>query len=97
MPTVPKTVTVPPDSELGLMLKAAQASGEPIVVDTGEGRYTLVVALAEPSRDVFAGYDPQAAIAGLRALDDALAGVDREELLTDLRAQRAQDSVGRPA
>lgn len=96
MQTFPKTVTVAPDSELGQTLKAAQASGGAVVVDTGEDRYTLVVAQAEPARDIFADYDPEAAIAGLRALDDALAGVDREELVRDLRAQRAQQSRGRP-
>lgn len=97
MPTVLKTVTVRPDSELGRTLKAAQTSGEPVVVDTGEQRFTLIVALAEPAQDAFADYDPQAAMAGIRALDDALAGVDREQLLDDLYAQRAQDSHGRPA
>lgn len=96
MQPVPGTVTVAPDSELGQTLKAARASGEPVVVDTGEDRYTLVVAQAEPARDIFADYDPEAAIAGLRALDDALAGVNREELLRDVRAQRAQHSSGRP-
>lgn len=95
MQTVPKTVTVAPDSELGLTLKAARASGVPVVVDTGEDRYTLVLDLSEPHRDVFDDYDPRAVIAGLRALDDALAGVDREELLRDLRAQRDQNSSGR--
>lgn len=97
MPTNQKTVKVLPDSELSLTLQAAQASGEPVVVDTGEGRYTLLVAQTEPVRDVFAYYDPQAAIAGLRALQDAFAGVDRDQLLRDLHAQRAQDSHGRPA
>lgn len=97
MTTRHMTVTVPPDSELGRTLRAAQASGEPVVVDTGEDRYTLLVALTEPIREVFASYDPQAAIAGLRALDEALAGVDRERLLRDLHEQRAQDSRGRPA
>lgn len=97
MQTVPKTVTVAPDSELGLTLKAAQANGAPVVVDTGEARYTLVLDLTEPPRDVFDAYDPQAAIAAFRALDDAFAGVDREELLRDLHAQRVQDSSGRPA
>jgi hypothetical protein len=96
MQTVPSTVTVAPDSELGQTLKAARASGNPVVVDTGEDRYTLVVIQTEPARDIFADYDPEAAIAGLRALDDALAGVDREVLLRDLRAQRAQHSSGRP-
>ncbi|MGH2618710.1 MAG: hypothetical protein ACRDJC_26070 [Thermomicrobiales bacterium] len=92
-----KTVTVLPDSELSLTLKAAQASGEPVIVDTGEDRYTLLVVLAEPTRDIFAHYDPQAAVAGLRALEEAFAGVDRERLLRDLRALRAQDNRGRPA
>jgi hypothetical protein len=92
-----QTIHVEPGSELGRTLKAARASGELVVVDTGESRYTIVVALAESNRDNFAGYDPAAAVAGLRALDDALAGVDREELLRDLHAQRAQDSRGRPA
>lgn len=95
MTTRHMTVTVPPDSELGRTLKAAQASGEPVVVDTGEDRYTLLVALTEPIRDVFTDYDPQAAIAGLRSLDEALTGVDREQLLRDLHEQRAQDSRGR--
>lgn len=97
MSTDLKTVTVRPESDLGRTLKAARASGEPVVVDTGEERFTLIVALAESVQDVFAHYDPQAAITGLRALDDALAGVDREQLLDDLHAQRGQDSQGRPA
>ena len=91
-----KTVRVLPDSELSLTLKAAQTSGEPVVVDTGESRYTLLVTLTEPVPDIFARYDAQAAIAGLRALDEAFAGIDRERLLRDLEAQRAQDSRGRP-
>jgi hypothetical protein len=96
IPTHQKTIAVPPDSELSMTLEAAQASGEPVVVDTGERTYTLFVALTEPIRDVFAHYDPQAAISGLRALDDALAEVDREQLLRDVYAQRAQESYGRP-
>ena len=97
MPTQPKTVKVLPDSELGLTLKAAQASGEPLIVDTGENSYTILVALTEPAPDIFANYDPEAAIAGLRAARDALAGVDVDQLLRDLRDQREQDSSGRPA
>jgi hypothetical protein len=92
-----KTITVSPDSELSLTLEAAQTTGEPVIVDTGERTYTLFVTLTEPTRDDFAHYDPQAAIAGLRALDEALAGVDREQFLRDVYAQRAQDSQGRPA
>ncbi len=90
-----KTIMVSAASELALTLKAAQASGSPVVIDTGEGRYTLIVALTEMPREIFARYDAQAAIAGLQALDEALAGVDREQLLRDLRTQRAQNSAGR--
>ena len=97
MPTHHKKVTVPSDSELGLTMKAAQASGEPVIMDIGEDRYTVLIALAEPTRDIFAYYDPQAAVAWLRALDEVFAGVDRERLLRDLHAQRAQDSTARPA
>lgn len=96
MQAIAKTVTMAPDSELGLALKAARANGVPVVVDTGENRYTLVVDVTEAPRDDFADYDPQAAIAAFQALDDALAGVDRAALLRDLRAQRVQDSSGRP-
>jgi hypothetical protein len=92
-----KTIKTLPDSELSRTLKAAQASGEPVIVDTGEDVYTLLVVQAVPAPDVFAHYDPEAAIAGLRALDDALAGVDRDQLLRDLNEQRVQDSFGRPA
>ena len=97
MQTHHKTVKILPDSELSLTLKAAQSSGEPVVVDTGDGVYTLLVLQTDPAADVFANYDPEAAIAGLRALDDALAGVDRDQLLRDLYEQRVQDSRGRPA
>ena len=97
MPDHQKTIKVLPDSELSLTLNAAQTTGAPVVVDTGEGLYTLFVVQTEPVDDVFAHYDPQAALAGLRALDEALAGVNRDQLLRDLRAQRAQDSLGRPA
>src|SRR4051794_18124687 len=97
MPTHQKTIKVLPDSELGRTLKAAQTTRASVVVDTGEELYTLFVIQAEPAGDIFAHYDPQAAIAGLRALNEALAGVDRDQLLRDVHAQRAQDSVGRPA
>jgi hypothetical protein len=56
-----------------------------------------LIAQTEPAGNVFAHYDPQAAIAGLRALDEAFAGVDRDQLLRDVHAQRAQVSQGRPA
>lgn len=67
-------------------------------MDTGNDVYTLLVSETDTvPRDVFAHYDPQAAIAGLEALQRALEGVDRRQLLADLQDQRAQDSSGRSA
>lgn len=97
MATTYNIIKAAPDSELGRTLKAARAHGEPVLVDTGEAIYTIVVASSATECDgVFAHSDPQTAIAGLRALQEAFDGVDREQLLRDLREQRAQDSVGRP-
>lgn len=97
MQTVSKTIITPPDSELGRTLKAARASGKPVRVDTGEEVYTLIVAQAEPTaEDVFAHDDPQRVLAALRESRGALAGVDTEQLLADLAAQRAQDDDGQP-
>lgn len=47
--------------------------------------------------DIWAGYDPDKVREGLRKAAGALAGVDREELLRDIYAEREQDSKGRPA
>jgi hypothetical protein len=52
---------------------------------------------AQPHRDIWAGYDPIKVLADLRASAGALVGVDRDELLADIRAQRGQASQGRPA
>jgi hypothetical protein len=46
---------------------------------------------------IWANYNPQQASAALQASVGALAHVDVDELLTDLREQRSQDSIGRPA
>lgn len=93
-----RTIKVPSDSELSRQLKAAEASGEPVRVDTGDDVYTLFVSQTNHApEDIFANYDPEAAIAGLKALERALAGVDTEKLLADLAEQREQDSSGRPA
>lgn len=93
-----KTVKVTPDSELSRQLRAAETSGEPVRVDTGEGVYTLLVKQIDRApEDIFANYDPQRALEALRAFRRALEGVDTEQLLADLAEQREQDSSGRPA
>jgi hypothetical protein len=48
-----------------------------------------------PHPEIWADYDPDGVLAGLRASAGALAGVDRDALLADLRSQRRQASQGR--
>lgn len=48
-------------------------------------------------QDIFRRYDPARARHALQESAGALAHVDRQQLLADLRAQREQASVGRPA
>lgn len=50
----------------------------------------------EPPGDIWGTYDPQKVKAGLRKSAGALKGVDREQLLADLREGREQDLNGRP-
>jgi hypothetical protein len=66
----------------------------PILVERDGELYRLEK--QEPP-DIWAGYDPAKAREGLKQAAGALAGIDREELLADIYAQREQDSVGRPA
>ncbi len=56
------------------------------------GRNTLDVA----AEDIWGAYDPAKVTQALAASGGALTGVDRDELLADIRAQRGQNSQGRP-
>ncbi len=48
-------------------------------------------------RDLFDDYDPDAARAALNRVFGIFKGIDTEALKADLRAQREQDTPGRPA
>jgi hypothetical protein len=83
-------VTLDPDSELARILEDAEG---PVVIESNGERFRI-----ERDMDaLFAGYDPVRVRAALRRSAGALAGVDVAKLKRDLRAQRAQDSQGRPA
>lgn len=84
----PLTIPLDPSSELARVLADADL---PVVLISHGVRYTV------EREDVFAGYDVQAALEGLRQSRGALNGVDTEALLADLADQRSQDSIGRPA
>jgi hypothetical protein len=93
------TVKVDSDSELSRKIRTADASGEALLVDTGDAVYALHIQKQErpAQQDIWANYDPERV---LKAFDEAtgiLEGVDIEQLKSDLREQREQDSQGRPA
>ena len=76
------TITLDPASELARALAEADT---PVVLDSNGVRYTV------EREDVFAGYDGETVLRGLRQSRGALSGVDTEALLADLAEQRRQD------
>lgn len=89
-----KRIKVSPDSELARLLQ--QATLAPVILDKDGELYRLNHMEKEP-QDIWAGYNPVKVREALKKSAGALAGVDRKQLLADIRAQRAQDSKGRPA
>ena len=84
------TIPIDPDSEIAQLLK--RAAEEPAILDVDGARFR--VESEEP--DPFANYDPERARAALERAAGSLKGVDVPKLLEELRAQRDQDSIGRP-
>src|SRR5262245_6868015 len=83
------------------VLRTQQAQ---VLVKEGEELVTVSPVEAKLKRhapagphDIWADYDPKRVRQGLKDSAGALAGVDRDELLRDIYAQREQDSRGRPA
>jgi hypothetical protein len=86
----PQTIQIDPTSELARALADAD---EPVVLDSNGVRYRVL----RVEDNIFEGYDPRRVRDALRRSAGALAGVDVTALKRALRAQRAQDSQGRPA
>lgn len=80
--------TAEPVANRPLAIGGAQQSPEPGATAAPAKSETL-------PEDPFVHYDPQAVVAGLRALQGAFVGIDRARLLHDLREQQEQGSVGR--
>lgn len=74
-----------------------------VVVERNGQLYRLAPQPKQPAQrpdepqDIWQGYDPERVKEALRLGAGVLAGIDRQELLEDVRAQRSQDSRGRPA
>lgn len=87
------------ERELARRLTKAQAENKPAEVEIAGNRYRLVPVdddiqmTDEPN----ATYDPQKMRDAIHAAAGTMKGVNRDELLADLRAERGQDSIGRPA
>ncbi len=93
----PQPYQVNPDSELARRL--SEADLQPLILESEGVRYHVVREMKEIQvpDDPWAFYDAEKVRGAIRASAGALKGVDRDELWADLRAQRGQDSHGRPA
>lgn len=86
------------ERELARRITTAQAENRPAEVEIAGSRDRLVPGddvdmTDEPSTT----YDPQKMREAIHAAAGTMKGVNREELFADLRAERGQDSSGRPA
>jgi hypothetical protein len=86
-----KEIPVEPGSDVDEFLR--QAEDQPIIAVAHGRRFRVV----REQEDVFANYDPERVRDGLARISGLLKGVDVEALKAELREQRGQDSVGRPA
>jgi hypothetical protein len=94
MTTTIRTIHVAPGSELDRLL--AELAGDAAVLERDGVRYHLNRADGAPAVDVWADYDPDNADAAFVASAGTLAGVDIDQLLCDLAAQRAEDTSRGP-
>lgn len=93
MAAEPRTLPVEPGSQLDAALDATPDA--PLLLERAGRLYRLEpVGVSAHAKD--AGLDPAGVRAALRRGAGFLKGVDVEELLADIRAQRGQDSQGRP-
>ena len=101
MSAQPQPYKVPPENEreLAQRLSRAGVDNQPVVVEIAGNRYRLVPVdddirtTDEPN----AHYDSQKMRDAIHAAAGAMKGVNRDELLADLRAERGQESSGRLA
>ena len=86
-----KMIPVEPGSDVDEFLR--QADEQPIIAVAHGRRFRVV---REPV-DIFANYDVERVREGLVRISGLLKEVDVEALKAELREQRDQDSIGRPA
>jgi hypothetical protein len=87
-----RTIEVEPGGELDRLLD--EANGARLILVKDGVRYRLAREDAEP--DIWANYDPERVRQVLRETAGAWKDIDTEALKADIKAQRGQDSHGRP-
>ena len=82
-------------TNLNVVFDRLKREGRPLIVDR-EGELYRVQPEAPGPQDLWRHYNADRVRQALRASAGALRGVNRDELLADIHAERAQDSRGRP-
>lgn len=91
LPKRDAVISIDQNSETGRLLKRAAA--EALILEADGERFRIV----REAEDPFANYDPERTREALAALVGVFQGIDTEKMKGELRAQRDQDSLGRPA
>lgn len=86
------------ERELARRLNVTQAENKPAEVVIAGNLYRLVPVDDIQTTDApNTNYNPQKMRDAIHAAAGTMKGVNRDELLADLRAERGQESIGRPA
>lgn len=88
------TIEVTPGSQLAEALD----EGRPVVLVKDGVRYRVDREdVAEPTGDIWANYDPEKVRKMLKRTAGSWTGFDTDAFKAEIREQRGQDSLGRPA
>jgi hypothetical protein len=85
-------IDVTQEPELRWLAEQAQTTRQPAALMRDREVLAVVTPVGRPAADAPEGYDPERARAVLEASASALHGVDQEQLLADIHAQRGQKS-----
>lgn len=82
------------DSELAALLKAAAEAGQRLRVQANGQTYEVEVKPTR-SRDIWEGYDPEAARKAWKDLAGILPDIDADAWIRQIKEDREQDTPGR--
>jgi hypothetical protein len=86
-----RTIDLPAESETAAWLR--EADDGPVIFVVDDAHYRVVrEPEASAEDDIWAGYDPQKAIDGMRAAAGSLSAIDAEAWKADFRRWRAEGS-----